>query len=56
MLGKLCTVIISFSLTADHYHQGICNAPGTGKVMAELVMSGQISSAKIPKLDPTHFL
>lgn len=30
--------------------QGICNAPGTAKAMAELVMSGKEPSGKIKRL------
>ncbi|KAF7969087.1 hypothetical protein HWV62_28334 [Athelia sp. TMB] len=43
-------------VATGHTCWGICNAPGTGKVMAELVMSGQISSAKVKSLDPARFL
>ncbi|KZP30820.1 FAD dependent oxidoreductase [Athelia psychrophila] len=43
-------------VATGHTCWGICNAPGTGKLMSELVMDGQISSAKIQKLDPALVL
>jgi len=32
--------------------QGICNAPGTAKALAELIMDGRIKSANLKKLHP----
>jgi len=43
-------------LATGHTCWGICNAPGTGKAMAELVMEGKISCAKLQKLDPAEFM
>ena len=36
--------------------QGICNAPGTAKAIAELVMDGKIKCANLDKLRPSRFL
>ena len=36
--------------------QGICNAPGTAKAIAELVMEGKISCGRMDKLHPNRFL
>ncbi|EED81355.1 predicted protein [Postia placenta Mad-698-R] len=36
--------------------QGICNAPGTAKAVAELVMEGKIKCANLKNLQPGRFL
>lgn len=36
--------------------QGICNAPGTAKAIAELVFDGKIKCANLNKLKPSQFL
>ena len=45
----------SKSYWSDVYVQGICNAPGTAKAIAELVMEGKVSCANLQKLDPARF-
>ena len=36
--------------------KGICNAPGTAKALAELVLEGEIKCANLEAMDPKHFL
>ena len=38
------------------HSQGICNAPGTAKAIAELVLEGKISCADLGALDPARYL
>ena len=35
--------------------KGICNAPGTAKVLAELVYEGKITSANLADLAPSKY-
>ncbi|GMM34254.1 Tda3 protein [Saccharomycopsis crataegensis] len=42
-------------LASGHSCWGINNAPGTGKVMAELLLDGEASSADISALDPSLY-
>ncbi|KAG8821918.1 hypothetical protein FRC17_009702, partial [Serendipita sp. 399] len=39
-------------IASGHSVWGICNGPGTGKVMAELILDGEASSADIKRLKP----
>ncbi|KAM0748279.1 DAO-domain-containing protein [Meredithblackwellia eburnea MCA 4105] len=39
-------------IASGHSCWGICNGPGTGKVVAELVLDGKVSSADISRLLP----
>jgi glycine/D-amino acid oxidase-like deaminating enzyme len=41
---------------ADAYAQGICNAPGTAKALAELILDGRIACADLAKLDPARYI
>ncbi|EJD40448.1 FAD dependent oxidoreductase [Auricularia subglabra TFB-10046 SS5] len=41
---------------AGHTCWGICNGPGTGKALSELVMDGKIKCANLKKLHPSRFL
>ncbi|EPS37126.1 hypothetical protein H072_9268 [Dactylellina haptotyla CBS 200.50] len=43
------------AVAAGHSCWGICNGPGTGKVMSELVCEDKISSAKVETLDPSRY-
>ncbi|KIJ64785.1 hypothetical protein HYDPIDRAFT_111385 [Hydnomerulius pinastri MD-312] len=43
-------------IATGHTCWGICNAPGTAKVMAELIMDGKIHSGNLKKLAPSRFL
>lgn len=40
----------------ERYSKGICNAPGTAKVIAELIMGGMVRSANVSKLAPSRFM
>ncbi|KAF9019188.1 FAD dependent oxidoreductase [Hymenopellis radicata] len=42
-------------IAAGHTCWGICNAPGTAKVLTEHIMDGRIRSANLKKLDPSRF-
>ncbi|TFK53005.1 FAD dependent oxidoreductase [Heliocybe sulcata] len=42
-------------LGVGHTCWGICNAPGTGKALSELVMDGKITCADLRRLDPSRF-
>jgi len=44
------------AVAAGHSCWGICNGPGTGKVISELVCDGEIKSAKLDALDPGKYL
>ncbi|KAK6524364.1 hypothetical protein TWF281_011272 [Arthrobotrys megalospora] len=43
------------AVAAGHSCWGICNAPGTGKLLTELICEGRISSANIQSLDPGRY-
>ncbi|THV05708.1 FAD dependent oxidoreductase [Dendrothele bispora CBS 962.96] len=43
-------------VATGHTCWGICNAPGTGKVLSELVFDGKIRAGNLKKLDPSRFL
>lgn len=43
-------------VAAGHTCWGIQNAPGTGKLMSEIVFDGHAKSAKIGSLDPRNYL
>ncbi|KAI0752602.1 FAD dependent oxidoreductase [Daedaleopsis nitida] len=43
-------------VATGHTCWGICNAPGTAKALAELVMEGKIKCANLNKLSPSRFL
>lgn len=42
-------------LASGHSCWGINNAPGTGMIMAELLLEGEISSADVSALDPSLY-
>ena len=54
--GHTCWVrlIISYISFAD-LPQGICNAPGTAKVISELAMDGKVQCAQVFRLAPRKF-
>ncbi|KAL4067406.1 FAD dependent oxidoreductase [Scleroderma yunnanense] len=56
IIGEVKTVANGLYIATGHTCWGICNAPGTAKVMAELVMRGEVWSGKIKRLDPSIFL
>ncbi|KAK6511097.1 hypothetical protein TWF481_000019 [Arthrobotrys musiformis] len=43
------------AVATGHSCWGICNAPGTGKLLTELICEGRISSANIQSLDPSRY-
>jgi glycine/D-amino acid oxidase-like deaminating enzyme len=50
------TNIPNLLVAVGHNCWGINNAPGTGKVMAELILEGKAKSAQLHGLEPTrHF-
>ncbi|KAK9470556.1 FAD dependent oxidoreductase [Dipodascopsis tothii] len=49
------TTVANLFLASGHSCWGINNAPGTGKVMAELLLDGRASSADISALDPRRY-
>jgi glycine/D-amino acid oxidase-like deaminating enzyme len=54
LIGK--TNIDGLYLATGHTCWGIQNAPGTGKLISELVFDGEAKSASIGNLDPRKFL
>ncbi|KAI0267306.1 FAD dependent oxidoreductase [Gloeopeniophorella convolvens] len=48
--------IEGFVVATGHQVWGICNAPGTAKAVAELVLEGKIKCADLSELDPAKFL
>ena len=50
------TGIKGLLLASGHTCWGICNAPGTGKLMSEIVFDGRAKSANIDNLDPRTVL
>ncbi|KAK6338155.1 hypothetical protein TWF696_001626 [Orbilia brochopaga] len=43
-------------VAAGHSCWGICNGPGTGKVVSELICDARITSADIQSLDPAKYI
>ncbi|THH09341.1 hypothetical protein EW145_g2099 [Phellinidium pouzarii] len=43
-------------IAAGHTCWGICNAPGTAKVVSELILDGKITCGKFSKLEPRLFI
>lgn len=56
IIGEAKTVAKGLYIATGHTCWGICNAPGTAKVMAELVLDGKASPRKLKRLDPSYFL
>lgn len=50
------TGITSLWLASGHDSWGVSNAPGTGKVMSEMLLEGEASSADVSSLDPRLML
>ncbi|KAK6540552.1 hypothetical protein TWF694_009343 [Orbilia ellipsospora] len=44
------------AVATGHSCWGICNGPGTGKVISELICDGKILSATIDTLDPARYI
>ncbi|CAL1201040.1 unnamed protein product [Candida parapsilosis] len=49
------TNVTNLYLASGHSCWGINNAPGTGKIMSELLMDGKVKSADISSLDPSFY-
>ncbi|KAF9238106.1 FAD dependent oxidoreductase [Melanogaster broomeanus] len=56
IIGEARKIAKGIYIATGHTCWGICNAPGTAKVLTELVMDGKIRSGNIKKLAPSHFL
>ncbi|KAH9947780.1 FAD dependent oxidoreductase [Amylocystis lapponica] len=55
IVGEATGIARGLVIATGHTCWGICNAPGTAKAVAELVMDGKISCANLQKLDPAQF-
>lgn len=49
------TNVTNLFLASGHSCWGINNAPGTGKILSELLLDGEVSSADISALDPSLY-
>ncbi|WLF76980.1 hypothetical protein PVL30_000688 [Lodderomyces elongisporus] len=49
------TNVTNLYLASGHSCWGINNAPGTGKIMSELLLDGSVKSADISSLDPSFY-
>ncbi len=49
------SVVPGLYVASGHTCWGIQNAPATGKLMAEILLDGETTSADIEKLDPRKF-
>ncbi|KAF8062344.1 FAD dependent oxidoreductase [Lyophyllum atratum] len=56
IIGEARKVARGLIVAVGHTCWGICNAPGTGRAVAELVMEGEIRCADLTRLDPALFL
>ncbi|CAL1710061.1 unnamed protein product [Somion occarium] len=56
IIGEAETIAKGLIIATGHTCWGISNAPGTGKLLAELVMDGEITSADLKKLAPSKFI
>ncbi|ESK96441.1 fad nad binding oxidoreductase [Moniliophthora roreri MCA 2997] len=56
IVGAAPKIAKGLYIATGHTCWGICNAPGTGKAMAELVLDGKVTCTSLKKLDPSRFL
>ncbi|EKM57135.1 uncharacterized protein PHACADRAFT_142338 [Phanerochaete carnosa HHB-10118-sp] len=56
IVGEAKSVAKGLIIATGHTCWGICNAPGTAKAIAELVMDGKITCANLKALDPSRYL
>ncbi|KAI5994493.1 FAD dependent oxidoreductase [Pisolithus albus] len=56
IIGEAKTVAKGLYVATGHTCWGICNAPGTAKVMAELVLNSNALPRKLKRLEPSYFL
>ncbi|KAF9269028.1 FAD dependent oxidoreductase [Marasmius fiardii PR-910] len=56
IIGAVPKIAEGLYIAVGHTCWGISNAPGTGKILAELVMEGKVSSTNMKNLQPSRFL
>ncbi|KAI0334230.1 FAD dependent oxidoreductase [Cubamyces sp. BRFM 1775] len=56
IVGEAREIAEGLVVATGHTCWGICNAPGTAKALAELVLEGKIKCANLNKLKPSRFL
>ncbi|KAG2138374.1 FAD dependent oxidoreductase [Suillus clintonianus] len=56
IIGEADNIAKGLYIATGHTCWGICNAPGTGKVIAELIMGRKTRSRNLTKLAPSRFL
>ncbi|KAI0655650.1 FAD dependent oxidoreductase [Cubamyces menziesii] len=56
IVGEAKEIAEGLVVATGHTCWGICNAPGTAKAVAELVLEGKIKCANLNKLKPSRFL
>ncbi|KAI0641018.1 FAD dependent oxidoreductase [Trametes meyenii] len=56
IVGEAGEIAKGLIIATGHTCWGICNAPGTAKAIAELVLDGKIKCANLSKLKPSQFL
>ncbi|EIW83210.1 FAD dependent oxidoreductase [Coniophora puteana RWD-64-598 SS2] len=56
VVGAADKIAKGMYIATGHTCWGICNAPGTAKALAELILEGKIKSGNLKKLSPSNFL
>ncbi|KAG2347273.1 FAD dependent oxidoreductase [Suillus weaverae] len=56
IIGEADKIAKGLYIATGHTCWGICNAPGTAKVIAELIMGRKVRSRNLTKLAPSRFL
>ncbi|KAF8843475.1 FAD dependent oxidoreductase [Paxillus ammoniavirescens] len=56
IIGEAQKIARGVYIATGHTCWGICNAPGTGKVIAELILNGKMYSRNLKELAPSRFL
>ncbi|KAJ3476591.1 hypothetical protein NLI96_g11052 [Meripilus lineatus] len=56
IVGEATKVAKDLYVATGHTCWGICNAPGTAKALAELILEGAVKCADLKKLDPALYL
>jgi len=55
IVGEATQIAKGLVIATGHTCWGICNAPGTAKAIAELIMDGKIQCGNFKRLDPKKF-
>ncbi|KAI0703045.1 FAD dependent oxidoreductase [Cytidiella melzeri] len=55
IIGEASAIAKDLIIATGHTCWGICNAPGTAKAIAELILEGQISCGNLKSLHPSRF-